>query len=106
MSNMTRTRMTELAHGLAAALAGVLMLSAIPASAETPAALVYDATSVAQANDGRVPVGLARGAVAAAAQRGTRDAVAFTSTEGVPRAEPVSVTRTQDEAPSSDPSFK
>ncbi len=59
-----QTKTNEWAHGLAAALAGVLMLTAAPAFAETPAAILYDVTEVMSVTKGRVPHRVAEGALA------------------------------------------
>jgi hypothetical protein len=64
-------RMKEWAHGWAICLFGFLMITASPAFAETPAAILYDVTEVMSVTKGRVPHRVAEGALAGTSKLGT-----------------------------------
>jgi hypothetical protein len=64
-------RMKEWAHGWAICLFGLVMITASPALAETPAAILYDVTEVMKVTTGRVPHRIAEGALAGSAKLGT-----------------------------------
>jgi hypothetical protein len=66
-----RMTMKEWAHGWAICLFGLLMITASPALAETPAAILYDVTEVMKITTGPVPQRIAEGALAGPARLGT-----------------------------------